>query len=139
MLTARERDCLEYLEPRMEANAAMIGDVIAPEIPNARNRTRYGEVVAESLRWHEPSLVTWILELHAYRITKAGRAALADQTNCKTCGGRGYVVEDSDYRPVAVECLDCEGTSCSPAVSDCPAPVDNPPLPPSPGRGDVVS
>jgi len=77
-LTARERKCLEYLSPLMEANDAMIGDAIAPEIPNARNRKRYGEVVAESLHRNNPPLVGWLPEMSAWRITDAGRAALKE-------------------------------------------------------------
>ena len=40
------------------------------------------------------------------------QAALAAQVGeCKTCGGRGYVVEDAEYEPVAVRCPDCKAAN----------------------------
>jgi len=110
-LTARERACLEYLSDKMEATAEMIGEAVASYGPKRRrDEAIFGEAVARGLHNMNPPLTGWVPDLQAWQITVAGRAALANQTGCKTCGSRGYVVEDGDYQPLAVKCPDCGQT-----------------------------
>lgn len=70
-LTWRERDVLQYLDPLMEANSRMIGEMIAA---GNENPARVGGAVAGRL--YKRGLVTYLFDLHAWRITVAGRDAL---------------------------------------------------------------
>ncbi len=84
-LTWRERDALQYLDGLMEATSAMIGERIAT---GGENPARVGGAVAGRLYRRNPRLVTYLFDLHAWRITAAGRAARAesDETARKGTG-----------------------------------------------------
>ena len=79
-MTERERACLLYLDLLMEANAAMIGRSIIEQCGIQNEGSGYAAVgagVAGSLR--RRGFVTRLPDLAAWRITRAGREALAQK------------------------------------------------------------
>lgn len=82
MLTWRERNVLRYLERCMEANSRMLGERL---VAGDENPAKVGGAVAGRL--HKRNLVSYLYDLHAWRITAAGREALADARREKTDGG----------------------------------------------------
>lgn len=76
-MTERERICLAYLDYLMEANARMIGEQIVLQMKGrgGSNLSAVGANVVGALR--RRGLVTYLPDLAAWRITPAGRAALA--------------------------------------------------------------
>jgi len=46
------------------------------------------------------------------------RGVPVSPNKCATCGGRGYVVHDSEWEPYAVQCPNCASKSVSPAIRD---------------------
>jgi len=75
-ITERQRICLAYLDNKMEANAAMIGEEIVSRLRDnaGTDPAAVGANVVGRLR--RKGLVSRLPELQAWRITAAGRAAL---------------------------------------------------------------
>lgn len=76
-LTIRELACLSYLDKLMEAPGAAIGDRVDPRSGRShRGNAIIGNGVARNLMMSY-QYVTYLPDLKAWRITAAGRAALA--------------------------------------------------------------
>ena len=81
LLTERERICLGYLDRLMEANAKMIGEIILREQTKngGSNYAAVGAAVVGKLR--KRSLVLYLPDLSAWRISRRGRAVLRNWIN----------------------------------------------------------
>ena len=79
MLTERERLCLEYLDHLMEAKACSIGRFIydAQSRYDGSNFSAIGAAVVGRLR--KQGLVLYLPDLHAWRISRAGREQISKQ------------------------------------------------------------
>lgn len=76
MLTNREVIVLRYLSQLMEANAKMIGEeVLTYKLKGGSNYSAVGGAICGRLR--KRGLVTFLPDLNAWRITRAGREAIA--------------------------------------------------------------
>lgn len=79
MLSEKERACLAYLTDKMEASGRMIGEALVPVCGGGRSPRGYaivGNNVARRLMF-ERGFTTYLPDLKAWRITRAGRYALA--------------------------------------------------------------
>ena len=76
-MTERELICLTYLADKMEANAAMIEEAVVGQMDGrgGSNCEAVGSNVVGKLKRRE--LVYYLPDLHAWRITAPGRAALS--------------------------------------------------------------
>lgn len=76
-MTERERICLTYMEPLMWATPSQVGLEIYTKTSkiNGSNLSGIGSAVLGRLR--KRGLVAYLPDCQAWRITKAGRAALA--------------------------------------------------------------
>lgn len=71
--------CLHYLSDKMEATGEMIGEAIAPgRATSPRGYAMIGNGVARRLWLDDRHLTTYLVDLHAWRITAAGREFLAE-------------------------------------------------------------
>ena len=77
-MTEREELCLDYLNDKMEADAFQLGRYIYANLVDPKsggsNLPTIGGAVCGRLR--KQGLVMFLPDLHAWRITKAGREAL---------------------------------------------------------------
>ena len=79
--TIREMSCLQYLSGMMEATGEMIGERVDPHSGRtSRGNAMIGNKVARGLMIGR-GLTTHLSDLNAWRITKAGREALAQLNN----------------------------------------------------------
>lgn len=83
-LSPRQMICLRYLTDKMEANAHMIGEhILGNHSVSQKNHAQVSAIGGQAARYlRSLGFVTYLPDLKAWRITKAGRAAL-DQARAK--------------------------------------------------------
>lgn len=75
-MTEDERDCLVFLDDKMHASGAQIGEAIAKgRARSHRGYARIGNKVARGL-WLAGGKVTWLPDVCLWRITPEGRRSL---------------------------------------------------------------
>lgn len=77
-MKTKEQIALEYLKPRMEATAAMVGKAIIEQYSGGKIGSNYSSVGAAILgRLRYLGLVYRLPELNAWRLTREGRAKVS--------------------------------------------------------------
>ena len=88
-MTEHERAALIYLSPLMEATAGMVGRAIVSRWSGRPCNEDHPRVAATPLgRLRKQGLVTFLPDLRAWRITSAGRAAIAEKTEASNTRGK---------------------------------------------------